>query len=112
MFKTEKQRADVCNAFLTYFGKPPLFTEDSASPEAIRMLEQGCPWSSSEAAFFRLAWTLWNDAHQVPIMDVLNRLDPRSAAFLGSFVAAWGEGGEAIDRWLAQGSRTRLHPVR
>jgi hypothetical protein len=112
MFRNDAQLAAVCNAFLRHFGKPPLFTPDGPTAEAIRMRDEGCPWSSGERAFFRLAWTLWNDDNQVPFMDVIRSLDARSCAVLASFLVAQCDGAEAIDEWLGEVGGSALHLLR
>jgi hypothetical protein len=108
MFRDDTQRAAVCNALLRHFGKPPLFTPERPTAEALRMRDEGCPWSSGERAFFRLAWTLWNDSNQVPFMDVVGNLDKRSCDALGGFIVALGDGSEAIDAWLGEMSHGSL----
>lgn len=113
MFRNDQQRAAVCNAFLHHIGKPLLFTSDGASSTAVRYASEGCPWSSKESDFFRVAWALWSNeaARDVPFTELISGLDARSCLFLSRFLLALATGSDGLDVWLAELERTRLRPV-
>lgn len=108
MFRNEAQRVAVCNTFLTHFYKAPLFSESGPSPVAIEYAEHGCPWSSKEAAFFRLAWRLWTGEFEKSpaILYLLHGLDNRSLELLAGFILAL-RSEDGLDAWVREHSHLR-----
>jgi hypothetical protein len=106
LFRDSAQRAAVSNTFLEHVGKPLLFTLEGPMEIALDMLEFGCPWEGEPKAVYRLAWTLWDADHHVPLMDIVQGLGPERLRLLAGLLAAVADGHAAIDTWLAANHRT------
>src|SRR6478672_6280658 len=105
MFRTEAQRALVCQELLALWARPGLWDQERAQPSPALLelfqtvLAGSAPISRGEATWVRVVFDVWNGEGGANFSDVLYRLDPPKARAIGTFIAAnASEDPQAIDR--------------
>lgn len=114
MFKTEKQRSNVCHELLALWDREHLWAADGGpTDEMLQMLEAiklgEAALSGGEQVWVRVVFDVWNGDGGAPLSEVLSRLDAPKTRALGALVAALHHtDGDAIDNWLFETKRARL----
>ena len=102
MFRSEAQRARACHALCSMARLERLWTSTGPTPEAIALFEAGGgPLSSGEQVVLFAAWAFWNGDCNATLADVIFRLDPSNLRTIATLMLALGQGGHAIERWIA-----------
>lgn len=99
MFRTEAQRAAVCETLCAWMGKGTMWTAEDPTPLA-RANRTRCAWSSGERLMLKLAWSFWNDSNKGPrVEELLHGLDPKRLTLVGTLLVAMGAP-DGVAIWL------------